>query len=104
VGLHADLVRGSVIDAEGAGSSANIDPQRFPGEGLLKDPLAEVPSKKESVRTIRAEGSEEPQVRNAEVLRLIHDREVERRMLAPGHDRGQSAEQAGVRDHVPGYQ
>ena len=97
-------MRGSVIDTEGAGSSANIDTQRFPGEGLLKDPLAEVPGKKESVRTIRAEGSEKPQVRNADVLRLVHDREVERRMLAPGHDRSQAAEQASVRDQVPGCQ
>jgi len=53
-------VRGAIIDPEGAGASANIDPQRFPGEGLLKDPLAEVPGKKERVRTIRAEGSEKP--------------------------------------------
>src|SRR5712671_3255276 len=90
VGLHPDLMRSSVIDAEGAGSSANIHAERLPGEGLLKNPLAQIPGKEEGVRPMRAESSEESQVSDADILRLVYNHEVERRILARLQDRGQS--------------
>ena len=40
VGQSPDLMRGAVVDAQGAGSAANIDAQGLPRERLLEDPLA----------------------------------------------------------------
>src|SRR5208282_3305611 len=45
VGLHADLMRRPVIHTQGSGAPANIDPERFPRERLLKDALTEVAGK-----------------------------------------------------------
>jgi hypothetical protein len=56
----ADLVGGAVIDAQGSGTPANIDAEGKPRKGLLEDALAEVARKKEAVRSIGTEGSEEP--------------------------------------------
>ena len=45
ISLHADLVRGAVVDAQRVGPAPNIDAKRPPRERLLKDPLAEIASK-----------------------------------------------------------
>ena len=75
---------GAVVDAQGARAAANVHAQRFPGEGLLEDPLAEVAGEEQGVGTIPAQGGEEPQLGDADVLRLVHDREVEGRFLLLG--------------------
>ena len=62
VRLRADLVGGAVVDAKGAGASANVNTECLPGERLLKDPLAEISGKEESVWAMPAERSQKPQV------------------------------------------
>ena len=53
VGLRADLVRGAVVDAQGARAAADVDAERLPGERLLEDALAEVAGEEEGVRAVR---------------------------------------------------
>ena len=77
VGLHADLVGGAVVDAQGARAAANIHAERLPRERLLEDALAEVAGEEERVGAASAQGGKEPQVGDADVLRLVHDRKVE---------------------------
>ena len=85
--LHADLVGGAIVDAQRAGSAANIHAKGFPGERLLEDALAEVAGEKQAFGRSAPERGEESQVRDGDVLRLVNDREVEWRILALG-DRG----------------
>ena len=51
VGLHPNLVRGAIVDAQCSGASANINAERPPREGLLENALAEIASEKEGLRT-----------------------------------------------------
>ena len=87
VRLRADLVGGAIVDAQGARAPADVDAEGLPGEGLLEDALAEVAGEKESVGSTAAQGGEEPEMGDADVLRLVHDREVEDHLLAL-RDRG----------------
>ena len=82
VGLLADLVRRAVVDAQGARAAADVHAERLPRERLLEDALAEVAGEEQRVGPSAAERGEEAQLRDAEVLRLVHDREVEGRRLA----------------------
>jgi hypothetical protein len=70
VGLHADLVGRPVVDPQGPGAPPDIDAQRLPGKGLLEDPLAQVAGEEQAVRLSGPEGGEEPQLLDADVLRL----------------------------------
>lgn len=71
VGLHADLVGRPVVDPQGPGAPPDIDAQRLPGEGLLEDSLAQVAGEEQAVRLSGPEGGEEPQLLDADVLRLV---------------------------------
>ena len=53
VGLRADLVRGAVVDAQGARAAADVDAERLPGERLLEDALAEVAGEEEARWAVR---------------------------------------------------
>ena len=48
VSLCSDLVGGSVINVQRPGAPANIDTERLPGKRLLKNPLPEIASEKQS--------------------------------------------------------
>jgi len=63
----------------------------------LEDALPQVTGEKESVWPTCPQGGKEPDMSNADVLRLVHDRVVKNHVLALG-DRGrQRAEQLRVR-------
>ena len=59
VGLAADLVRGAVVDTQGARSSAHVDAERQPREGRLEDALAEVAGEEQSLFRLTLECGEE---------------------------------------------
>ena len=80
VGLAADLVGGPVVDAQRARATADVDAERLPRERLLEDALPEVAGEEQRVGPAAAKGGEEPQLRHAEVLRLVDHDEVEGRM------------------------
>ena len=71
VGRLPDLVRGSVVDLEGARTAANIDAKRLPRERLLKDALAEVAREEQRIGAVRCDRGEHPQFRHAKVLRFV---------------------------------
>src|ERR1700674_4171339 len=77
VGLHSNLMRSSVIDVERSRTTANIHPERFPEERLLKNPLAKIACKEQAVRSICAQRGEKAQLRNAHILCLIDHDKVE---------------------------
>ncbi len=52
VRLHADLVGGAVVDAQGAGAAADVHAEGLPGERLLEDALAEVAGEEQRVGPI----------------------------------------------------
>jgi hypothetical protein len=80
-------VGGAVINAQGARTPPYIDTQGLPREGLLEDALPEVIGEKESVWPTCPQSGKEPDMSDADVLRLVHDREVEDHILVLG-DRG----------------
>src|SRR4029077_10546991 len=57
-------------------TTSNIHSKRLPREWLLEDALAEIPGEKQSVRPIAAKRSEKPQLSDADVLRLVHNRGI----------------------------
>jgi hypothetical protein len=65
-------------------TAADIDSQTLPGEGLLEDALPDVAGEEERIRTLSTHRRNEAQLGDAQVLGLIHDREVERRALSCG--------------------
>jgi len=56
----------------------------------VENALAEVARKEKAVGPIASQCSEETQMRNADVLRLIHNDKLERRFLVLNEDSGQS--------------
>ena len=56
VRLHADLVGGAVVDAQGARAAADVHAEGLPGERLLEDALPEVAGEEERVGPIRRRG------------------------------------------------
>ena len=58
------------------------------------------PAKNSAFGRLCAERGEESQVSDAEILRLVDDREIEWRILALGDRVRQRREQAGVRDQL----
>ena len=60
VGLCSDLVGGSVIDVQRPGSPTNIDTERLPGKGLLKNPLPEIAREKQAIRFSCSKRGEKP--------------------------------------------
>src|SRR5262245_40597268 len=66
VRLSADLVRGTVINAQGARASPDVHAEGFPRERLLEDTLAQIASEKESIWPIPAKSGKEPEVGRAD--------------------------------------
>jgi len=66
------------------GPSANIDTERFPRERLLKDPLPEIACEKQPIGSRCSDRSQETQLGNADILRLIDDSEIESSFFAGG--------------------
>ena len=69
--MCADLVRRAVVDAQRERAAADIEAQRLPGEGLLKDALAKITGEEEAIAAPRSQGGEEPCLSHAKILRLI---------------------------------
>src|SRR5690606_17393817 len=80
IGMDANLVRGPIVDAECPRSTTDVDPQRFPRERLLKNPLPKVAGKEERRRASGTECSKKSELRYGEVLTLIDHRKVVRRV------------------------
>src|SRR6516165_4553836 len=77
VGMAANLMRRSVIDAQRIGPAANIDAERFPGEWLLKYPLPEIAGQEQPIGARRSDGGQKAQLGDPDILRLIDDSEIE---------------------------
>src|ERR1035441_633712 len=77
-----DLVRRPVVDAQHRRTPPNIDAQRFPGERLLKNPLAQVACEEEAIRAARPDSRQKSQLRDTGILGLIDHSEFEWRMGA----------------------
>ena len=75
----------------------HVDAQRPPRERGLEDALSEVAGEEQAVRPTPAEGGEQAQFGDADVLGLVDDAEVERRMRRLGNLRGQPREHGGLR-------
>ena len=101
VGLSPDLMRRAVVDPQRMGSPAYVDAERPPGERRLEYPLSEIPGEEQAVRPAPAQGRQEPQLRDADVLGLVDHAEVERRMRSLCHLRRQLREHAGLGQTVP---
>ena len=80
VRLPPDLMGGVLVDPQGVRAAADVDPQGAPGERRLEDPLTEVAGEEQGVRAPGAEGGKKAQLGHADVLRLVHHAELERRM------------------------
>jgi hypothetical protein len=102
--MGADLVRRAVINAQSVGTAANIDAERFPGEGLLEYPLAEIAGQEHPVGSRCSNSSQEAQLGNADILRLIDDGEIEHPFATVGDVIGQPAEHIGPGDDVAPHQ
>jgi len=77
ISLGANLMRGAVIDPQGARTPPNVDAKSLPREGLLKDALPQITREKEGVGPSSAQRCKELEMGGTDVLRLINDREVE---------------------------
>lgn len=82
VGLHLELVRRTVIDAQCMGTPTNIYVKLFPRKGLLEDPMVRITRKEKGVSSLSVKGGEKSQLRYANVLCLNHNDKIERLMFA----------------------
>ena len=99
VGLHADLVGGAVIDAQGFGAATHIHAQRLPGEGLLEDALTQVSGKEQAIGTVvSGQGRQQFELRDADILGFVHHDEIKGRTLTGGIMRSQLVEHACICD------
>ena len=55
--------------------------QGLPREGLLENALPKIAGEKKSVRPTSTKGGKEPEVGEANVLRFVHDREIEHNFI-----------------------
>ena len=60
VGLRSDLMGGSIVDVQRPGAPTNIDTERLPGKGLLKNPLTEIAREKQAIRFSCSKRGEKP--------------------------------------------
>ena len=104
IGLRTNLMRGPVIHPQRARSSANVDAELLPREGLLEDALAEIAGEEEAVGTATAEGGQKAQLGDADVLRLVDDDVVERRPAERRHPSRQLVEHLRLGDHPVGVE
>ena len=63
----------------------------------MEDPLTEVTSKEQSIDTAGAQRGQEPQLGHPDILRLVDDREIKRRLIG-GNVRRDPTEQIGPRN------
>ena len=82
IGLHADLVRGAVVDAQCFRAATHIHAQRLPGEGLLEDALTQVPGEEQAVGTVASQRCQQFQLRNVDILGFVHHDEIKGCTLA----------------------
>jgi hypothetical protein len=92
VGLHADLMRDAVIRRVKR-PAAHIDTERAPRKRLLKDPLTEIPGKKQAIRASGRQCREKAQLGDPDVLGFVDHDKIDRRFAARDL-RGNSTEQA----------
>src|SRR6266851_1788418 len=97
-------MRCPVIDSQCGRPPPNIDAQRFPGEGLLKDSLAQVSREEEAIRPASTESRQKPQLRDTDILGFIDHCELKRRMRGIAEFRRHPAKQAGVGDQTTSSQ
>ena len=96
VGLAADLVGGAVVDLKSGGAATHINAQGLPGEWLLEDALAKIAGEEEGVAAVGGESGEEAELGDIEVLRFIHDYEIERVFAFLGQRASEAGENAGL--------
>jgi hypothetical protein len=92
-------MRRAVVDLEGRGTPADIDPQSLPREGRLENALAQVPREEQRVGAGGCDTRQEPQLRHAEILRLVED-DVGKGVMVPlpvvGRDGSEQARRGQV--------
>jgi hypothetical protein len=69
--MKSDLMRSPIIDAQGEGSSADVQPQRPPGKWLLEDALSQVAGEEDAIGAIARKSAKKPSFRHPKVLCLI---------------------------------
>ena len=97
-------MRGAVIHSQGPRSTAYVNAEGLPGEGLLEDTLAEVASEEEGVGAVGPQGSQKTEMGNADVLGFVNDGEVEDGLAGVGERGGKLVEEGGIGDEVAGLQ
>src|SRR2546426_10822601 len=90
-------MRRPVVDSQRPRPAPDVDTERLPRERKLEDPLPEIAGEEEGIRPARPEGRDEPELGHAHILRLVHDHEVVRRLLACGEAPGAAAANGGPR-------
>ena len=98
IGLPPNLVRGPVIDAQGLGTPAHVHAQRAPRERRLENSLPQVPGEEQAAGPVTAQGGEKAEFGHADVLSLVNDAEIVRRMRRLREMPFQKTEQAGLRE------
>src|SRR2546427_11743889 len=93
-------MRRPVVDSQRPRPAPDVDTERLPRERELEDPLPEVAGEEEGFRPARPEGRDEPELGHAHILRLVHDHEVVRRLLACGEAPGEPAGHGGPRHEL----
>ena len=92
-------MRRSIVEFESLRSSPDINAQRLPGKRRLENPLSQVTCEKEAVWPFVAQRSKKTQLGDTDVLRLINNCEVERRISTIRELLRKQAEHVG-----PGHQ
>jgi hypothetical protein len=73
----SNLMGSPVVYFQVARPAANIDSDRLPGKGLLKDSLSGIPCKEECIWPAATESAKTAQLGHGDVLRLVHHSEIE---------------------------
>ena len=102
--LRADLMGRTIAELEGFGTTPDIDAQRLPGEWRSENSLPQVAHEEEAVGPPTAQRRKKTKLGDANVLRFIHNREVERRIVAVPQPFGEQAEHIRPGYQVPGAQ
>ena len=63
---------GAVVDAQGARAAADVHAVLGPGEGLLEDPLTEVPRKEQGIGAGPRQGGQKTELGGGDVLAFVH--------------------------------
>ena len=74
---------GPVVDAQRMRASAHVHTQRAPGERRSENALTEIAGEEQTVGSVAAERRETAQLCYADILSLVDDAILERRMRPP---------------------